>query len=685
MKLKGYPDSICDIGEKDFWSAMCAPKSGPGREILAEAIRLGEAGRKTRAYARLAEYHRASLAGEWDLLRRTVQDAPPSHPARSGQTAEDVLRHKIHTWHTTVVQFGEEIDWDFDKTDKYGFHYLGWLAPAVQRFLAKGEKRYRDGLMEIVVSYYRARNRVRHPKQSIHLVYYELGAWAKTKALLPLYLALLHSGEIPAATHEAFMKLFLGFARSLYQRQQSYRGGNWQIVGCSGLLTLAYVFPEFAQRSAWKRRALKYLKAHLTRDFYADGGHKERCWGYGYMSLNGVIDAYRVAERHDGLGKDAALFRRTIRAAFRWFARTLGPKERKPAWGDCQLSSGSGILDAGRAFFPAGIGRGLGVDRGASCSLKPSGFAIMRNGEAPRSAYLNISFGPWAGWHSHMDTLALNFWAEGEPLLEEVGRFGGYGEALTIVFRAPESHNQLTIDAMHYDIMNTHTRAGRDPVWHSTPEADFLTAWHRAYRNQPNEPQSVWAIVRRTVVFVKDPGYALVFDGAWKESSFGQDGPGFSVTQNWHSPFPFKVVAPGVVRTKGRAACLLAFARGEYLRRLETGADFAGDEATGTREYPERHYLRARRWMPVQYQGASGFGTLLYPFSGKMPRASIRPLPLKGAPKYRADAFEVTTPRGRDVIVLNPDQMPGLSFRGKLFPHRARLRLGNRRGEVVVP
>ena len=54
-------------------------------------------------------------------------------------------------------------------------------------------------------------------------------------------------------------------------------------------------------------------------------------------------------------------------------------------------------------------------------------------------------------------------------------------------------------------------------------------------------------------------------------------------------------------------ACLLAFARDECLRRLETGADFAGDEATGTGEYPERHYLRARRWMPVEYQGAFGF------------------------------------------------------------------------------
>jgi hypothetical protein len=235
---------------------------------------------------------------------------------------------------------------------------------------------------------------------------------------------------------------------------------------------------------------------------------------------------------------------------------------------------------------------------------------------------------------------------------------------------------------MHYDVLDKKNRTARDVVWHSTPEADFLTAWHTAYRGQPLEPQSMNLITRRTVVFIKDPGYALVFDSVREEGSGPGEGPYFSLAQNWHSPFPFKQLSATTARTKGRSAMLIAFARENFLRRIECGADFAGDEATSPSEYPERHYLRARRWMDVEYRGACGFTTLLFPFKGKAPKVSIKPLPLEGAEPYRADAFQITTPKGKDVIVLNPEKMPGLTFQGQELNGRALLTLGNDRGVV---
>jgi len=167
-------------------------------------------------------------------------------------------------------------------------------------------------------------------------------------------------------------------------------------------------------------------------------------------------------------------------------------------------------------------------------------------------------------------------------------------------------------------------------------------------------------------------------------SSQSTDGPRFSLTQNWHSPFPFRQLSATTARTKGRAAMLLAFASAEYLRRLECGADFAGSEATGPGPYPERHHLRARRWMDVDYRGACGFATLLFPFTGKTPEASIAALPLDGANLYRAGAFRVATPRGKDVVVLNPEGMPGITFRGRQVRARAILELGNRRGRCEL-
>ena len=678
MTSKDYPDSICDISEKDFWSHVRVPARGEGVEHLEKAVRLGRAGQKAAAYKALAEYHRAALQDVWDLERSRVL-AESAHPH---QKAEDVLKLKIAGWHDHTVQFKSKIDWDsagFGEIGKYGLHILTWMTPAIRRFIERREERYRKGLIGIIESYYRSRNSV----QPHRVVYYELGSWAKTKVLLPLYLALINEGEIAGRTVEAFVKLFLGFARSLKHCQKSYRDGNHQIVGCSGLFRLARVFPEFSESRTWEKAAMRYLLEHLRREFYSDGSHGERCWGYGFMSLNGILGVYDMAQCRGGLGKDEGYFLRKIRSAFRWFARTLGPDELKPEYGDCHLGSGSGIIDKALRYFPKGTGRDLGIDRSRSCLLKPSGFAIMRNGGESASAYLNITFGKFAGWHSHIDVLNLNFWALSKPLIEEAGRFDGYDNPLDTLFRTPKYHNVVTIDGQHFDCADADDVRGRDVFWHSSPEIDYFSACHKAYKYYRLGSESANAVVRRTVVFVKDPGYALVFDSVRRLES--PEPAGMAITQNWHSPFPFTVAGPGLVRTKGRPAMLLAFARTENLRRLETGVDFAGDEVTVKSTWSDRYHLRARRWMPTDENAdVVGFATLLYPFKGATPKVTIRPVSMKGAELFQAEAFEIRTPSGRDIIVLNPERLDGLVWNGRKFTARCLVELGRGREKVVV-
>ncbi|MCK4623756.1 MAG: hypothetical protein KAV00_00460, partial [Phycisphaerae bacterium] len=351
MKSKRYPDSICDISEKDFWSHVRVPSKGEGIEHLVKAVRLGRAGRKDAAYKALAEYHRVAMKDIWDLERDRI-GREPAHPY---QKAEDVLKLKIAGYMDHMVQFKAKIDWNCDAFGGigwYGFHYLSWLNPAVHRFIERREERYRDCLVGIVESYYAARNSLDWPIPRLHPVYYELTSWNKTRTLLPLYLALINEGEIAGRTVEAFVKLFLGFARSLKRCQKSYREGNHQIVGCSGLFRLARIFGEFSESRSWEKAAMRYLLEHLRREFFSDGGHGERCWGYGFMSLGGFCDVYDMAQCRGGLGKHQGYFLRKIRNAFRWFARTLGPDELKPEYGDCHLGSGSGIIDKALRYFP---------------------------------------------------------------------------------------------------------------------------------------------------------------------------------------------------------------------------------------------------------------------------------------------------------------------------------------------
>ena len=380
------------------------------------------------------------------------------------------------------------------------------------------------------------------------------------------------------------------------------------------------------------------------------------------MSVSSITEPYLAARRIGGYGAADAFFRTRLRKSFRWLAQALGPGGMHPAIGDCAFGNASSVLDAGAPFFPKGTGPWRGEARTQSVFFKPSGFAVMRNGASDTAGYLFHTFGPWGGWHAHMDVTSLCFYAFSEPLLEEVGRFEGYDNPRSHWFRGPECHNIVTVDGAHFDAANVRWRVGQQPVWRSTPELDFLTVYHQAYRRNSLETQSRNITIRRTVVYVKDPGYALVFDTALPEDTRN---PEFALTQHWHSPFPFFVLGKTRARTQGSPGILLAWAREEWLRRLETGLDYGGDETKLTGPYRERHHLRARRWAEIGYDGAIGFTTVLYPFAGEAPEVKVCPVALEGAHPYRAEAFAVTLPGRSDLFVLNPERLSGLRYDGQ--------------------
>ena len=89
--------------------------------------------------------------------------------------------------------------------------------------------------------------------------------------------------------------------------------------------------------------------------------------------------------------------------------------------------------------------------------------------------------------------------------------------------------------------------------------------------------------------------------------------------------------------------------------------------------------------MPIaEYTGTVGFATLLYPFKGATPKVTIRPVSMKGAVQFCAEAFEVRTPAGRDVFVLNPERLDGLVWKGRKFTAPCLVELSRGRGKVVV-
>lgn len=631
------------ISESDFWGAWSIRNAA-----VREAARLGQAGRRAAAYARLAEYHRESLAGEWEWVRQDAleRNREPEARQRMLVAADDVRAGRIRGWISQVIHFGRHIDFNanFGESGQYGFHYLYWLVPLVDRYLLDGDKADLRRIVEIVRQYYDQRTGIRRRIPRLHPVYYELGAWAKTCNLLPAYLALIRSGSASSRDIEAFLKLFLGFGRSLYCLQGSgYRAGNWQIVGCQGLFRLGALFPDLREAARWRARATEIMEAHLEQDFYRDGGHKERCWSYGWMSLKGVLMFYEAGARTGFLpaGSRGEILR-SIRRAFRWFHETLTPTQIMPAYGDGDLVRADDLLAKAEGYLPESATRG--EHGGRSIFLRPSGYAVMRDPASKAGLYLNVNFGEWGGGHTHQDLLDFNVWAFGEPVIEEVGRFDSYDQPLNPFFRSPEAHNQIVLD---HQAMDRRSATGRGVVWRQTPDTDYFGAWHDAYG---------LARIQRHILF-KRGEYWVIYDliEPRKETIF-------TVSSYLHSPRPFRLMGPGVARVTGRAGCVVAFAHPAELKRLETGVDIAASEVTADRLYPERHHLRARLWAPIGYRGYLRLVTLLYPFKGQAPRVGIAPVRAARAELGVSETFEVFTPRGRDRIRFDRGSRPALAL-----------------------
>lgn len=635
---------MIEISERDFWSSLRVPR-GNGKEaggVLRAAIAAGRKGRRADAYRLLIDYHRWTMAGPWRWAHDTREQF---------YRVDDAAIEKL---------LGDYTGIDWAKASGRSPHSFGWMWPIIGRLIDGEDARLHGFLCRTLVDYYAARHRLHFNPKMEHPIFGALHAGFKVEALAPGYLVLIHHGDCPPEAAEAVLKLVMGMGRWLERRVRPFRMHNVHAATVTALFVIARMFPEFAESVRWNRLATRYLMRTITRSFFADGGHGERVWGYGFYTLQRMHRTYDFAQSRGGFAAADDEYRNRLREGYRWFAKSLGPGDLKPSYGDDELFSGKSIIDQGKPLFPETADRYFGVERSRSYLLPDSGFAILRNGDTPTSTYVNTSFGKFAGWHSHHDTLSMNLWAYNQPLIEELNRYSDYGHPLDLLFRAPESHNQPLIDGMHYDARG---KAAHDVAWHSGDAIDYFSAYHTAYRWLPNVDgcayvTSMDAIVRRTILLVKPRGYALVLDSVRDElnEEFNR-----AVTSHWHSPFRFKKIDERTAVTRGSPGCVVMFAHGVGIKSMEIGADYAGEDAAVDELYKERHHLRVRRWMPRSHHGCVGFATLLYPFKGRMPKVSIAPLTLDGGVTFRAEGFEVVTPAGRDVILLNPERLRGVA------------------------
>lgn len=635
--------------------------------MLQEAIRLGRAGEADRAHAALAEHFRSTREAEWPWVLR--QARVPHEKVTTGSRPRSRRQRLTHT----------ELPCDFDWREVV--HDVNML---VLRPSAKNRDRLASRMGELIA------RRAELERLGPYPLLTMLGSEGQFDLFYRGYLALIRQGPIEPDLAEGALTFLFDLATAMRRATERYMVHNIFTAGVCGLFRIARAIPEFRGSAEWDAHALAHLDTDLDRSFFPDGGHAERNWGYSSYTLGRIAAIRRFALDRGGLGPYERHFEERLRDAYRFFALTLGPGDLAPGFGDEGLSPLGHVLDEGLAtgLFPPGTTRDLGVDRSRSAFCANSGIAIFRNGGGPNDFFGDVTFGDFAGWHSHMDALSMDWRAMGEVLIQDVPRFGPYHHPMDTLWRGAEAHNQLLIDGFFYD---SRPIVCQDVHWHSDDRLDYFSATHAAYRVvAPHESwrtyhMSADLIVRRTILFVKDPGYALVLDSVHDETrgKFNRSTSGW-----WHSPRPFRPLGPGRVQTaptRRGVSCLLTFARPESIRRVEVGDDFTADESHdeiyGDRSW---HRLRVNTWRKLPYDGSLGFAAVLFPFRGKRPPdVEIRALPIVGADPFRVDAFTVRTPSGLDRFALNPERRAGVSFRGKPVP-RALVTLGSKRGEWML-
>lgn len=662
-----------NISEKDFWNAI--------------RIRSGTVKRTHLAYEMLNTHYRLVTTETWKQMKTKAM----TQPKPDMQLVDDMFAGRVVVAHNMEFRFKKRVDFTSLAS---GYDALSWLQgmrwcqPMLTYFLQKNDPKARQYLSRLITALYESRNACSNKKYSNgHYAYGPLGYCPDF--MHQLYVGLLHTGNVPASVTEAVMKYVLGAGRAVYRNVKRFIIHNIHTAGCCMLYTASSLFPEFKESVMWRKLAIRHLVSHSKVSFFDDGCHQERCWGYGWHTLNRLTKFYREAIQTTGLDGQEKLFLNNLRHAYRWYAKTSGPGFLCPPYGDDNVFDCAPTLKEGRTLFPFNAGLNLGVDRKKSYFTKSSGFAFMRNNDDDNGIYAYISFGPYAGWHSHFDSLGLNIRMGKTSLLEELGRFGSYGHPLDHIFRSPEAHNQLLVDAHPYD--NRFDDGCKDVAWYSDAHADYFSAVHHAYR-YASDPEGrehrtyVGAeplTVRRTVVFIKDPGYFVVMDSvtAEKLDIFNR-----AISGWWHSPKPFKILTPNSARTTGRDACLLVWLHTEGLRRIETGCDF--DDSVESANNKRSYFLRARRWLEQTHVGITGFTTILFPYRDRIPAISVNTLKTQGNVPFRTEGIETLRMDGgkpvRDVILLNPEGLSGFKWHGITQKHRANIHLGDKEKHILI-
>ena len=297
---------------------------------------------------------------------------------------------------------------------------------------------------------------------------------------------------------------------------------NHRTLELYGLLVLSLGLPVLDPDGSRAEFAWAALQDNLLTDVWSDGVHRERSTHYHLIALRSFVGARVNIARFGGDVPPA--YDDRLRAACRFGMHLHRPDGQIPALSDSDSGSYLDLLQlAGDSLhradlrFVATQGR-EGTPPAERCVDFPvGGYYVQRSGWGDRGEpftderFLVFGCGPLGdGGHGHYDSLAVEAYAHGHPLVVDPGRYT-YAEGnpnWRHWFKGTAAHNTVTVDGLDQQPY----RRGRPkgPRMHSRLLDRRSTEGLHLLHGEVTSP-AYDAVHRRAAVFVAEE-YWLIFD-----------------------------------------------------------------------------------------------------------------------------------------------------------------------------
>lgn len=555
------------------------------------------------------------LLMEYEQLRTYALEYPEEQDTILSR-ANTILQNRIRVWGNVVVEFGTTVDFnrEIGQSGKYGFHYWIWARPLNAAWVLTGEERYLAKFDELFNRWYEQRNTISGGFPELNVVYYELGLGIRNRMFIENYLT--PYARRPWKTDERMLKTILGAARWLYELEtkDGYRPGNWQSHGCYMLAQIAMVFTEFKEAASWLEIALQRIEEHRTRDFFEDGGHSERSpRNYTMATYLTYRNLYYLLHAYGESPEFGRRIRSSLGKTIDWWLAMITPLGETPAINDSHRGLFPAyVLQDGAEFFEKpevyGVVRNLlGISREGpsplpqftSRHMPASGFTVMRSDWTQQARYLSLSYGKFAGFHTHNDMFSFELYAYGRALAVDAGIGMTYDDPLYIPwYQSSRAHNMIVVNDQNLERKEIE---GENIVWRSLSTLDYFAGEHRGYAK-------FGILHRRHVAFVKS-SYWVILDRLTCEQS--------GDTVSWYLHSPTELVKKGNGFVSRRSPGLMVVpSQADLITRTGKGMAASTDDPLPGR-------TQEINWITFDQTSRAGtssqFAVLLYPFHSKVP------------------------------------------------------------------